>query len=1027
MGGLTAIQEAWLRDRFDKRFSNDLIERKIYSHDVGVMPPLIKPLIGKSIADGVIQPKNEEEISELVRWAAQNRIPLVPRGKATSGYGGILPAKGGITVDFWRMRKILAVDPDSMTATVQPGVVWRDLETALAKQGLALRLYPSSAPASTVAGWLAQGGFGYGSFEYGSFPGNVVSARVVLPNGEVREFSSDAFSNELDLIADAEGITGIITQVTLRVRPLEEEVVIGARFADARQLAAAFWHVAQEQLPLWSVTFINPEMGRLKNQLPPKLEHGHPVSEERPELPEGYLAIFVFPASRQGQVQEKLERAIIQSDGEILSAELATHEWDERFSIMHIKRLGPSLIPTEVVVPLESLDDALVDIEGSIHQPLSIEGMVAGGKNPQVILLGFIPHDERKLSYNVAFGLALSAIQKAKKHGGRAYASGLYFAQEAENILGAERVRELQAFKREIDPQGIMNPGKILGSSALGAFMNMAGAFEPLVRSVANLANAPVGERIQGAGKRGIPDDVAWYAYTCAQCGYCVDGCDQFYGRGWESQSPRGKWFFLREYLSGRNGKMSQEQVDTFLACTTCEVCNVECPLELPIESSWLQVRGKLIHKDDRLTFPPFEIMRASLRKEHNIWGAYRSDRADWAQMGIDTLPEQAEICYFPGCTASYVEQDIAQSTACLLRKAGVEFTYLGEDEACCGIPMLVAGLWDTFEEIMRHNIAAMKKRGVNKIITTCPACWLVWKQYYPEWAAKLGIDYPFETLHFSEVLAKRVQSGDLVFDQPVDMRVTWHDSCHMGRAGGIYEPPREVLKAIPGLEFVEMEHNREQAHCCGSVLSLVADPEVAKHIGDVRLHEADEVGAEALVSTCPCCQVQLRVTAQKTDRNLPIVDLGSLACRAAGIPHSDPTEYALEMWATFEAMINLLKPEPMADLMVELFPQMVDAMPLGMGGMMRAIGKMGPVGGAVLKAMRPVFPILFPILMPKMMPKVLPDMLVAVEKRVPMPQHMKEQMPDLMPAAMDNLMPKMLPSIVPLISNPLIAYLRGQ
>jgi Fe-S oxidoreductase len=438
-------------------------------------------------------------------------------------------------------------------------------------------------------------------------------------------------------------------------------------------------------------------------------------------------------------------------------------------------------------------------------------------------------------------------------------------------------------------------------------------------------------------------------------------------------------------------------------------------------------MRGHLIDEEDRLTFPPFEIMRASLRKEHNIWGAYRSDRANWAEMGIDSLPEKAEVAYFPGCTASYVEHDIAQATACLLQKSGVEFTYLGEDEACCGIPMLMAGLWDTWEEIMRHNIAAMEKRGVKTVVTSCPACWLVWDHYYAEWADRLGIEYDFEAKHYSEILAEQVESGELVFDQPVNMRVTWHDSCHMGRAGGIYEPPRELLRAIPGLEFVEMEHNREHGHCCGSVMSLVADPPAAKRIGDLRLREADDVAAEAVVTSCPCCEVQLRVTADKTGRDLPIIDLGNIACQASGIPHADPTEYALEMWATFEAMINLLKPEEMADLMVELLPQMVDAMPMGMGGMMRAIGRMGPVGGAMLKGMKPMFPVLFPMLMPAMMPKVLPDMLDAVEKRVPMPPHMKEQMPDLMPAAMDNLMPKMLPSLVPLISDPLIDYLRNQ
>jgi hypothetical protein len=116
-----------------------------------------------------------------------------------------------------------------------------------------------------------------------------------------------------------------------------------------------------------------------------------------------------------------------------------------------------------------------------------------------------------------------------------------------------------------------------------------------------------------------------------------------------------------------------------------------------------------------------------------------------------------------------------------------------------------------------------------------------------------------------------------------------------------------------------------------------------------------------------------------------------------------------------------------MAGLMEELFPQLVDAMPLGMGGMMRFIGKLGPVGGLLLAAMKPLFPVLFPLLMPAIMPKVLPDMLEAVGKRVPMPDFMREQMPDLMPRAFDNLLPHMLPDVVPLISQPLVDYLRGR
>ncbi|MBU0495873.1 MAG: FAD-binding oxidoreductase [Chloroflexi bacterium] len=1017
MRNIPAILQERLHQTFDGRASFDQMERRIYSHDVGELPLLIKPLIGNTTAAGVVQPHDEDELVELVKLANEQQIPLVPRGKATSGYGGVLPVQGGLVVDFYRLRKMVAIDAEQMTVTVEPGIVWRDLEHQLGEAGLALRLYPSSAPSSTVGGWLAQGGYGYGSYEYGPFRDSVVSARVVLPTGEVREFSGA----ELDLVSDAEGITGLISRVTLRVRPLEDEVVVGARFDRAEDLAAAVQQIAGDKLPLWSASFINPTMARLKNQAPAKLEHGQPNHDEHaPQLPEAYLAVFVFPAGRAGAVEEPLKRILAAHNGALLSEELAHHEWDERFSIMKIKRLGPSMVPAEVIVPLKNLGPALAEIERIIKQPLAIEGMALRGD--EVLFLGFIPHDARSLLYNMAFGLSLSVIKLAKRHGGRAYASGLYFAREAENILGADRLRRLREFKAQTDRQGIMNPGKVLSPGLMGAFMGLAEVFEPLGRPFFNLAKAPIGERPRGAGKRGIPDDVAWYAYACAQCGYCVDGCDQFYGRGWESQSPRGKWFFLREYMAG-HVKMPQEQVDTFLACTTCEICNVECPLNLPIEPAWLKLRGKLVHDEGRMTFPPFEIMAASLRKEHNIWGAYRKDRADWAKVGIDSIPEQAEICYFPGCTASYVEQDIAQSTACLLRKAGVEFTYLGDDEACCGIPMLVAGLWDTWEEIMRHNIAAMKKRGVKTVVTTCPACWLVWKQYYPEWAAKLGIDYPFEAKHYSEILAERIQSGDLVFDQPIDMRVTWHDSCHMGRAGGIYEPPREVLQAIPGLEFVEMEHNREHAHCCGSVLSLVADPPVAARIGDVRLREAEAVNAEAVISTCPCCQVQLRVTAEKTGRDMPIMDLGSLACQAASIPHPDSTAYALEQWATFEAMINLLKPEPMADLMVELFPQMFAAMPSPMVPMMKVARRVP----GMLALMKPMMPLMMPMLMPSIMPQVMPDMLVAVDQRVPMPEYMREQMPDLMPAAMDNLLPKMLPLVMPYLVPPMMDYIQNE
>ncbi|MGB3094120.1 MAG: FAD-dependent oxidoreductase, partial [Candidatus Zixiibacteriota bacterium] len=203
MGKLTSNRKSWLRGKFDQRVTFSRTERKLYGHDIASMPSLFKPLIGDTTPEAVVQPETEEELVDLVRWASENDIPLTPRGKGSSGYGGVIPLKQGVVVDFYRMKRIIDVDRNAKTATVEAGVVWESLDRELAKKGLTLRLYPSSFPSSTAGGWLAQGGTGFGSYEAGWYRDNVISARVVLPTGEVREFSGD----DLDLVADAEGIT----------------------------------------------------------------------------------------------------------------------------------------------------------------------------------------------------------------------------------------------------------------------------------------------------------------------------------------------------------------------------------------------------------------------------------------------------------------------------------------------------------------------------------------------------------------------------------------------------------------------------------------------------------------------------------------------------------------------------------------------------------------------------------------------------------------------------------------------------
>jgi Fe-S oxidoreductase len=435
-----------------------------------------------------------------------------------------------------------------------------------------------------------------------------------------------------------------------------------------------------------------------------------------------------------------------------------------------------------------------------------------------------------------------------------------------------------------------------------------------------------------------------------------------------------------------------------------------------------MKLRGKLINEDKKMTFPPFEMMTEALNSEGNIWAGYRKDRSKWFPEDLKEKHgpmHKSKNVYFAGCTASFVEKDIGMASVRLLDAANVDFTYLGEKENCCATPMLVAGKWDAFAKTMKTNISAVKATGADTVITSCPACDMMWRHVYPEWADKLGIDYKIKTKHYSEVVSEKIKSGEFKFKTGVEkpITVTLHDSCHIGRASGVYDPPRDVIKAIPGVKFVEMNSNREKAHCCGSVLTLLKEPGVAADIGKIRLDEAVEAGAQKVIALCPCCQFQLRVSADARKIPIEVVDLAAFASSTLGYDFPDPNPEVRAQWAVFEKMIALMTPRGFADLLGTMWPELIDAMPYGMGHMMRIMGK---VPGA-LTLIKPAFPVLFPLLLPKMMPEVMPVMLEKVGQAIPMPAYMAEQMPELLPKVMENLMPHMIDEVVPLVTQPMI------
>lgn len=1041
-----------LRQEFGGRVSFDRIERALYGHDQASMPGPVQRLF-QSVPEAVVQPRTAAEVQRLVNLAYEYGLPLVPRGAGTSGYGGVLPVKGGIVVDFSHMNRLLSVDATRLQTTVEPGMIWLNLERQLHGHGLALRLYPTSAPGSTVGGWVAEDGAGIGSLAYGRIGENVVSVKLVTPKGimvvdgaQLRQY-----------VAGAEGITGLIVEVTLKLRRAEAEVVRGLRLSSRaalvnllQGLSAALRERMKEappdpSLPFWHISFATPRFTR---------ENWRAAGLAAEEIPHGYTVLLVSPESRSEEADRILRELMAQTAGsantagsalEPLSPEEAEREWSERFYPMRLKRFGPSLIPAEAVVPVVNLDKVLDDIGRSVAEAGDVNEVAIEGSfvSPdEVSLLAFLLGDERRLAYTLGYRKSLAVADAARRHGGRVYGVGLYFTAEAERVLGRERVEAMRRFKAEVDPRDLLNPGKVIAPPppALRGLMAaaklggpVAGLLEPWLP--AGGVRHPWPTPLSAAGspsvaddtssRRGIPAHILDRAYACAQCGYCRDVCTLYSGRGWESSSPRGKWYFLREYAEGKL-PLTQEMVDTFLLCTTCKRCDDACQLGLPIQSTWDELRGILIQEKEMATFPAFEMMGGSFRRDRNIWTGPRAERDAWLPEDVRPLA-QGETGYWAGCTASYLEKDIAQNAVHILKEAGIPFAYLGKDEACCGVPFLVSGKWDLWQAAVRHNVEAVKRRGIQKLVVSCPGCWVALNHYYRQWAPRLGLDWDVQIEHITETATRAIREGKLNFRRPVNKVLTYHDPCHIGRHGGIYEPPREVLSAIPGVELREMEHNRENGLCCGSVLTRVGEVPTSDRLGGLRVQEAEATGAQALVTTCPCCEFQLRVAAKAKGSELPVVDFSTIVAEALGYATADPTKDVHYLWSVLERAIYQMSLPGMVEMMRELLPSLMEAMPEMMQGMMEVLEKTPATArSAAVAAMRPLLPKMMPRMMPAMMPKMLPLVQEFMERQIPaMPASMRAAMPDILPYVMDRLMPKAMPKLLPIIAPDIVEAMR--
>ncbi len=397
---------------------------------------------------------------------------------------------------------------------------------------------------------------------------------------------------------------------------------------------------------------------------------------------------------------------------------------------------------------------------------------------------------------------------------------------------------------------------------------------------------------------------------ACTRCGECSNWCPAYDQDNREPLTPRGRATQFRDIIRRQYGAFSAEsflgkllgkkQVSAqelsgfakdLYACSTCMQCHFVCPVAIDTVELWERIRECIVDTG----FGPLPTQQDLVLKTKNYdnpWGQPRSSRARWGKVAkkkkrINEVPkdiskDKADVLYFVGCTASYDTnvEEVGINTVNIFEAAGVDYGILGNKEKCCGSVLLRMGDAASFKRICTENIEQFNALGASTLVTSCAGCLKTIKEDYAR-HGKLN----FEIKHTLEYVIDLIKAGRLKLTQPLNMKVTYHDPCHLGRHAGIFDAPRELLSLIPGIEFVEMERNRENSRCCGAGGGLKSGyPDMQNQISQKRVKDAVQTGATELVSGCPFCYQGLQIGIQAMDAPIKMRDITELVCMAMGL-----------------------------------------------------------------------------------------------------------------------------------------------
>ncbi len=369
-------------------------------------------------------------------------------------------------------------------------------------------------------------------------------------------------------------------------------------------------------------------------------------------------------------------------------------------------------------------------------------------------------------------------------------------------------------------------------------------------------------------------DEVA----KCNKCGFCLPNCPIYLVEGKESAAPRGRNAITRAVIEGRL-EWSEDTERSIFSCLGCGACTAACFPKVETKELVFRDRECLVGEG---LYPRIAArVERFIEEEHNISDDDNEERGEWQEL-IKDLPEKsfekekAEIIFFVGCVASFfpMAQTIPVNMSHILQAAELDFAILGGEEWCCGFPLIGAGMSDKMETLMAHNMKKLDEVGAKSIVFTCPSCYHTWKHLYKP---------DVKLYHASQMLFRMIKEGQIQLNE-VNATVTYHDPCDLGRNSGVYDEPREVLKAIPGLKLVELAHNRQLSMCCGGGGNVeMVDPELSARVAQMKLDEIAKTGVDMVVSSCQQCLRTIATRARRQKSDLVVKDLTELVAEAMG------------------------------------------------------------------------------------------------------------------------------------------------